>query len=220
MHRANRITAMVLGISLMSGTAYAMQNTPDPELHHIQTEWAHVVYQVKGHEAQVDAIEALKKEAAQYVADNPDDPQALLWEGIVTSEHAAIASVFHQLGLAKDARDIFKQVLKIDPTGVNGAAQMSLGVLYYRVPGFPIGFGDDDTARKDLQFALAKDPDGLDANYFYGDFLVEQGDEAQARKVLKHALEAPVSKDRPVWDAGRRTEVRELIAKIDKDMKS
>ena len=220
MHRANRITAMVLGISLMSGTAYAMQNTPDPELHHIQTEWAHIVYQMHGHDAQVDAIEALKKEATKYVADNPNDPEALLWEGIVTSEHASIASVFHQLGLAKDARDIFDKVLKMDPGGVNGAAQMSLGVLYYRVPGFPIGFGDDDTARKDLQFALSKDPDGLDANYFYGDFLAEQGDEAQARTVLKHALEAPVNKDRPVWDAGRRAEVRELISKIDKDTKS
>lgn len=215
-----KLFALALGAFLSGGVAHADQARPDDGLHHIETEWARIVYRVKGHDEQVHAIEALQQEAADYVAAHPGDARALLWEGIVTSEHAAIASVFHQLGLAKDARDIFNKALSIDPSGVDGAAQMSLGVLYYRVPGFPIGFGDDDLARKDLLFALSKAPAGLDANYFYGDFLVEQGDYEQARKVLSRALEAPVDNDRPIWDAGRRAEVKELIAKVDAHLKS
>ena len=34
----------------------------------------------------------------------------------------------------------------------------SLGVLYYKVPGWPIGFGDKDKARDLLQKALAVNP--------------------------------------------------------------
>ena len=214
--KSARFAALALSACLMSSAAHA----DDSELHHIKTEWAHIVYQVHGHDQQVNAIAVLQQEAKTYVAQHPENAEAVLWEGIVTSEYAAIASVFHQLGLAKDARDIFNHALELDPSGVNGAVQMSLGVLYYRVPGFPIGFGDDDTAKKDLLFALSKDPDGLDANYFYGDFLMEQGDYRQARTVLEHALGAPVDKSRPVWDAGRRAEVSALIANATKELKS
>ena len=217
---AKMLAGAGVAVALLAGNAHAAQDAPNAELHHIKTEWARISYTVHDHGQQVDDIEALENECAKYVAAHPRDAEAVLWQGIVTSEHAAIAGVFHQLALAKKARDILKTALKLDPNGVNGEVQMSLGVLYYRVPGFPIGFGDDDTARKDLQFALSKDPNGLDTNYFYGDFLVEQGDDAQARKVLAHALDAPVDKSRPVWDAGRRAEVRKLMASIGGQSKS
>ena len=77
----------------------------------------------------------------------------------------------------------------------------------------PIGFGDTDKARKLLKEALAQDPGGLDANYFYGDFLLDQGDKAGARAFLQKALRAPHDGTRPVWDAGRRREVQALLAK-------
>lgn len=91
---------------------------------------------------------------------------------------------------------------------------MSLGVLYYKVPGSPIGFGDDDRARRLLREALALDPNGLDSNYFYGDFLYDQGDSAGAKSYLQKALRAPHDATRPVWDAGRRREVQALLVKI------
>ena len=46
------------------------------------------------------------------------------------------------------------------------------------------------------------DPNGLDANYFYGDFLIKRGEIDKAKAVLAHALEAPPDPARPVWDAG------------------
>jgi len=91
---------------------------------------------------------------------------------------------------------------------------MSLGVLYYKVPGSPIGFGDHQRARQLLQQALALDPNGLDANYFWGDFLYDQGDKPGAKAALNKALRAPHDSARPVWDAGRRKEVQTLLAKI------
>jgi hypothetical protein len=42
--------------------------------------------------------------------------------------------------------------------------------------------------------------------------LLEQGDYARACAVLEHALAAPAVADRPAFDAGRRDEIRALLA--------
>ena len=47
---------------------------------------------------------------------------------------------------------------------LDGSAYNSLGVLYYKVPGWPVGFGDKAKARELLQKALAINPKGIDAN--------------------------------------------------------
>ena len=86
-------------------------------------------------------------------------------------------------------------------------------MLYYKVPGSPLAWGDDDKAARLLKQALSVDPNGLDSNYFYGDYLLKQGDKAGARAYLQKALRAPHDAARPVWDAGRRREVRALLGK-------
>jgi tetratricopeptide (TPR) repeat protein len=102
----------------------------------------------------------------------------------------------------------------INPRVADGGAAMSLGVLYYKVPGWPIGFGSTAKARHYFQQALAQDPRGLDNNFFYGDFLSQEGNKASAKQYLQRALQAPANPDRPVWDAGRRAEVKALLAKL------
>jgi len=179
----------------------------------INNGWAHIAYEVKGSSTQTKALDALAKQAAALVARYPGKAEPLLWQGIVTSEQANRANIFHKLGLATRARDLIARAYKIDPKAANGGAAMSLGVLYYKVPGSPIGFGDKDRARTLLKEALALDPGGLDANYFYADFLLDQGDKAGARSFAQKALRAPTDPTRPVWDAGRRREVRALLAK-------
>lgn len=175
--------------------------------------WAHITYEVKGSSTQTKALDKLAKEAATIVARYPGQAEPLLWQGIIVSEQANRANFFHKLGLATKARDILQKAYSIDPKAAQGGAAMSLGVLYYKVPGSPLAWGDDDKAGRLLKQALALDPDGLDANYFYGDYLLDQGDKAGARTHLQKALRAPRDPNRPVWDAGRRREVRALLAK-------
>ena len=126
-----------------------------------------------------------------------------------------MAPIIHKLGFASTARKLFEQAEAIGGAGPDGAVAMCLGVIYYKVPGFPMGFGNVDKARRYLETALTKSPDGLDANFFYGDFLIKRGEKDKARTVLTHALSVPHDSNRPVWDAGRRAEVRALLAKID-----
>ncbi|MXO58389.1 tetratricopeptide repeat protein [Altererythrobacter salegens] len=184
------------------------------EVKSINDSWAHITYEVKGSSTQTKALDKLADQAAALVAKYPGQAEPLLWQGIVVSEQANRANVFHKLGLATRARDIIAKAYSIDPKAAGGGAAMSLGVLYYKVPGSPIGFGDDERAKRLLREALTLDPAGLDANYFYGDFLLDQGDKAGAKTYLQKALKAPHDPARPAWDAGRRREATALLNKI------
>lgn len=190
------------------------------DIRHLEQEWARIKYQVKDEDAQLNQLEALAKEAAVIGERYPGRAEPLVWNGVITSTEAGLASSFSALGLAKAARTMFEQAGQIDPKVLDGAVPTSLGSLYYLVPGFPLGFGDDDKARSYLEQGVAMSPDGLDSNFFYGDFLFGQGEYEKAEHVLNHALLAPAHPDRPVWDAGRRTEIRALLGKIKEKLAS
>lgn len=217
MNRIVRAVALVAAMAGVAGTASA-SNDPamDAQVMRISNDWAHIRYQVPNRDAQYNQLAALEHKAAEVVQRYPNRAEPLLWEGIVVSEEAARASVLRQLGLATRARDILTRAYAIDPKVADGGAAMSLGVLYYKVPGFPIGFGSTKRAREFFQKALALDPNGLDNNFFYGDFLYSEGEKEEAKRYLARALKAPVDPRRQVWDAGRRAEIRALIAKIDR----
>ncbi len=212
-----RWAALVCSAALATASAAMASNNPamDAAVKRINDQWAHIRYQVHDRDEQYRELDALAGQAAQVAAHYPGRAEPLLWQGIVTSEEAARANILHQLGLARHAREILERAQAIDPTIADGGVKMSLGVLYYRVPGFPIGFGSTAKARALLEAALKQDPSGLDNNFFYADFLNDEGQPAKARVYAARALQAPVNPARPVWDAGRRAEVRTLLAKID-----
>ena len=109
---------------------------------------------------------------------------------------------------------MYEASIAIDASALDGSAYNSLGVLYYKVPGWPLGFGDKDKARELLQKALAINPKGIDPNFFYGEYLAETKQADEAVSYLERALQAPPRPGRQVADSGRREEVRALLAKI------
>lgn len=184
----------------------------DPEaVRSLQQRWAEAKYAAEG-AAQQQQFESLAADAAQVKARSPGDPDALIWEGIILASYAGAKGGLGALSLCKSARADFEAALEIDPGAMGGSAYTSLGSLYYQVPGWPLGFGNDDKARELLLKGLAVNPDGIDANYFYGDFLLEQGEYADAVPVLEKALAAPARPGRELADQGRRTEVEQALA--------
>lgn len=174
--------------------------------------WASITYTMNGSSHQTVALDRLAVQAAALVRKYPNQAEPLLWQGIVVSEQANRANIFHKLGLATRAKDIIARAYALDHHAANGGAAMSLGVLYYKVPGSPIGFGDKERAGRLLREALALDPAGLDANYFMADYMLDQGNKLAARGFLQRAQQAPRDPARPIWDAGRRREVQALMA--------
>lgn len=183
----------------------------DEEVRSLQRQWEEIKYRRLPSE-QEKAFEALAKTADAVRAKYSTRAETQIWYGIIAASYAGARGGLGALGLVKEAKKALELALEIDPKALDGSAYTSLGSLYYQVPGWPIGFGDDDKAREMLQKALALNPDGIDANYFLGDFLYRKGEHEPARRALEKALQAPPRPDRPLADEGRRREAAALLA--------
>lgn len=206
---------LLIGCALFSSSAFAAEPNAvfDNGLANIQQRWAEISYRTdKDHK--VAEFEALAKQAEQFAAAYPQRAEALIWQGIVVSTWAGAKGGLGALSLVEQAKALFETSLRLDERALQGSAYTSLGSLYYQAPGWPIGFGDDDKAQGFLQKALAINPRGIDANYFYADFLIDQGNYKQANVYLNRALQAPPRADRALADQGRREEIRQRLAQL------
>lgn len=188
--------------------------TVDPDLAALQQQWAVIKYQTADKQAQEKAIAELATIADAMVQSKPGQAEFLIWKGIILATKAGIDGGLGALGDAKDARDALLAAEKINPNALDGSVYTSLGSLYYKVPAWPVGFGDDEKAKAYLEKAMSINPHGIDPNYFYGDYLFEQGDYTGAKTALERALAAPARPGRELADKGRVEEIRSLLSQI------
>ena len=195
---------------LAGGAAWAGM---DEDVAGVRQAWERIKYELPAKQQEA-AFEKLAKTSEKLVAQYPKRAEPAIWHGIIEASYAGAKGGLGALPLAKSAKKSFEQAIALDPNALDGSAYTSLGSLYYQVPGWPIGFGDDKKALEMLQKGLALNPGGIDPNYFYGDFLFRSGDYAGAEQALRKALQAPPREDRKLADDGRRREVNELLEKI------
>ena len=183
------------------------------EITQLQRQWAQIKYTLdrKEHEA---ALAQLATKAAAIRETQPANADAHLWEGIILSTYAGSIGSLRALSAVEQSRSALEQSIKIDPRASNGAAHTYLGTLYYLVPEWPIAFGDFETARKYLDKAIELNPDDIDANYFYADFLRKQKKYEQAEAAFNKAIYAPARPGRDLADEGRRNDAKEGLEKI------
>lgn len=201
---------LLLSFIAASTTVFADEKL-DAEITKIQHGWAKANYQTSK-DAQEQAFKTLVEQAHQVTANNQNSPEAMIWEAIALSGYAKTLGPIRSLSAlkyAEQSRDLLLSTEKINPQALQGSAYTSLGSLYYRVPGWPIGFGDKKKAREYLEKALQVNPEGIDTNYFYADFLNGQGEYAKAIEYYKKALAAPARVGREDADAGRKKDIEE-----------
>ncbi len=185
----------------------------DDAVAELQRDWEVIRYQTAAPERE-KRFEALAARARKVSETFPGRGEPLVWEGIVVSSLAGEKGGLGALALVKQAKALYEQAIRIDGNVLDGSAYNSLGVLYYKVPGWPVGFGDKAKAGELLQKALAINPAGIDPNFFYGEYLVETKHPDRAIAYLERALQAPDRPGRQVADTGRREEARALLEKI------
>jgi tetratricopeptide (TPR) repeat protein len=179
----------------------------------LQKGWAEANYTLKN-KAQITAFETLIQQADKAVITNADSVEVLIWQGVIKASYAGVKGGLGALSLAKSAKADFEKALKMNDTALEGSSYTNLGVLYYKVPGWPIGFGDDDKAKLFLDKALAIDSEGIENNYFYADYLIDQHQYAQAEAYLLKAQHAPARPNRTLADKGRQTEIAVVLQNI------
>ena len=206
----SKLLASILFLASVGSVSAA---APEAELLEIQQSWARINYSTNSAEQKAAEFGQLAAKAAALASSQPGRAEPMVWHGIALSSQAGAKGGLGALSLAKEARSVLEASLKIDATALAGSAHTSLGTLYHKVPGFPIGFGDDKKARKHLEAALKLNPTGIDPNFFYAEFLLDKGETALAIKHLKLAQAAPARPGREVADAGRRQEIMALLSK-------
>ena len=208
----NKLLAGLLALTFTLPMA-ALAAPLDDAVADLQRDWEVIRYQTPAGERE-KRFEALSAKAHQVSESFPGRSEPLVWEGIIVSSLAGEKGGLGALGLVKQAKAIYEQAIQIDDKALDGSAYNSLGVLYYKVPGWPLAFGDKDKARELLRKALAINPQGIDTNYFYGEYLVETKHAEEAVTYLERALQAPPRPGRQIADSGRRKEARTLLARV------
>lgn len=206
----NYIAVMAL---MQAGWAAADPNL-DASIQELQQEWAVVKYQT-AKDQQDAAFTILEAKAESAVQAYPQAAEPLIWEAIILSTHAGVSGGLGALSKVKQARVLLEKAASIEPNALHGSIYTSLGSLYYQVPGWPIGFGDDKKAEQYLKQALSQNPDGIDQNYFYGDFLRDQGRYQEAVTYLTKAINAAPRPHRELADQGRREEAKHVLAMVE-----
>jgi tetratricopeptide (TPR) repeat protein len=206
------ITALV---ALATGNVYAGPSVQDgtfaEELATLQHEFDQASFAGLEESEREQAFEALVEHAADFSTRYPDRVEAVAWNGIVLSTYAGEVGAMSAMKYAKAARSALHEAEEMQSDALDGGVYASLGALYAKVPGGFIGFGDDDLAAEYFEKALAVDPDNMDSNYFYGEFLVDQKQYRRAVAVLERALHAPAVTSRPLFDSGRRAAIEAML---------
>ena len=208
-------TCLLLGA--LSQSVWALDAADQQRLAGIQQSWAHIQYELPV-EQRVGAFEKLAGQATSFRQDRQSLAEAWIWSGIVTSSWAGAQGGLGALSKVKDARADLEKALALDPKALQGSAYTSLGALYDRVPGWPIGFGDSDKAEQLLKTALELNPNGIDSLYFWGDHLYRQKRYREAKVALQKALQAAPRPGRETADAGRRKEIDALLVDVNKKL--
>lgn len=215
------LAACFLVVSLSSSasekSAYANEKVPE-YLAKLQTDWAKANYDTPLKD-QTQAFTQLLDQLNQVQSQHPKDTQLLVWSGIIKSSYAGVKGGLGALALVKEAKRDFEAAIRQDPHALQGSAYTSLGYLYAKVPGWPIGFGDDKKAAKLLQQGLSENPTGIDSNYFYGLYWLDKKEYEQASTYLHKAQMAAPRSDRPLADSGRQKEISIALNTIDRELR-
>lgn len=219
--RLTRIQILTVFLPLLAACALLFMNRAhaapvDDAVAGLQREWEVIRYQTPASE-RGKYFETLAQKAHQVSTTYAGRSEPLVWEGIIVSSLAGEKGGLGALSLVKQAKALYEQAIAIDGQVLDGSAYGSLGVLYYKVPGWPLGFGDKAKAETLLKKALDINPTAIDANFFYGEFLIENKRKAEGISYLERALQAPARPGRQIADTGRREEIRALLSKAQAD---
>ncbi|EPS3385712.1 hypothetical protein ACVD22_000150 [Vibrio vulnificus] len=202
-------TASALALTLLSASSFAV--TP---LQDVQSKWAVCQYQVEDEDQKIKCLENLIMHNTAMLQQMPDNPELTVWLAINKASLAGAQGGLGALSLANEAKALLEKVIATAPNTLDGSAYTSLGSLYYKVPGWPLGFGDDEKAEEMLKKALEINPKGIDPNYFYGDFLAEDGRSKEAKVYLTRAKQAEPRLNRLLADKGRQLEIDAALEKL------
>lgn len=198
-------------VFLLLFTAPLSASELNSSITHLESAWAAAYYQ-RDEDLQKQTYPLLINKAAELAKRYPNAAEPRIWQATIMATNAALESSLTALSTLQRAKNLLEEAIRINPNALDGAAYVTLGTLYYMLPGWPVSFGDDDLAEQMLQASLKINPQGIDANYFYADFLLRQDRAAEAEEFFHTAAQAPVRKQQTFADTQLQNEARLALA--------
>ena len=187
-----------------------------PEINQIESQWARIYYEQINSE-QKDTYPELLKHITELSSLHPESQELIIWRAILLSTNAEHEDPFTALESINTAKKLLEYTIKKAPQTLDGAAYVVLGTLYYMTPGWPISFGNANTAEKLLQKGQEINPNSIDANYFYADYFLSVNQSEKASKYFKLAIKSPVRAEQKYADTQLKREAK--IALLDSEQR-
>lgn len=176
----------------------------------LDSEWAEIFYRLPSGR-QAEQYHALLPRIQAFRAQYPHRAEPLTLEAITLCTLAAADWGLDSLNRINQARQLLEKSIGMDPKAMEGTALITLGNLFYRLPGWPISFGDDDLALEYLEKAVRLYPDSLDSNYFLGDYWLNEEEFDKAIFYLEKAQKAPLRQYHQLSDRKVKREVEKAL---------
>jgi hypothetical protein len=203
---------------LAAVSTQAQARTIDETLLDIENRWAIALYESTEREKQ-EALASLLQDARAFAASHSSNPEAVAWHGIIARECTRTRCRARSKNLHKEARDALLKAEELDPYALGGRVYANLGALYSQTSSAFGGFGSQVKGIGYLWRAIIVDPDGLDSNYLYAEFLVGEKNLVEARDVLIRASETPIRSDHVRADRGRHKDIQALLQTVEERLK-
>jgi tetratricopeptide (TPR) repeat protein len=194
-------------VALLLLSAQCFADDLNRSLQAIESEWASIYYTAPKTKQEA-AYDALLEKANQLAGQYPSTTEPVFWQAVIIATRAEQQDGFTALSGIHKSRDLLLAAIKANPQTANGSAYVTLATLYYMAPKWPIAFGDTEKAEQLFQAALKINPNSIDANYFYGDFLLAQNQPNEAQEYFEKALLAPSRKEQLFADSKLKDEVK------------
>jgi len=206
------------GLLLAGLPAFSAAHAEDVALQ-LSQRWDQIKYKTADKKARVAAYEKLIADAKALAAKQPNNPGPKVWAGITLATLGdEVGALGGALSKVKEAKGLLEKGLALHPKpGLETSIHTTLGSLYYQVPGWPLGYGDEDKALEHLNKALELSPKGLDAHFWMASYLWDETRKyKEAADHFRKAIAAPSRPGREIGDAGRKAEAKLILAKVEK----
>ena len=178
-----------------------------------ESAWAAIYYR-QDNTAKVRDYDQLLLTIKNSYADYPHQPELIFFEALVTASRAEYIDRLAALDSIAYVRTILSQIITIKPTTMAGSAYVVLATLYHQAPAWPIAFGDDKKAEEFFKTALIINPNSLDGNYYYGQFLVAKNALKEAEFYFKQALNIPLRPTQLLTDSRLRLAAQQALTQL------
>ena len=204
-----KLLAAIFSCLLSSSIAWAAP--PAEEIAEtLKHEWEVIFYTMPSNRQAALYKEMLPKISA-FKSEYPGHAEPIIMEAIIICSLAASEWSFSALDNVERARDMLIKAIALNPKAMEAAAYLTLGNLYFRLPRWPISFGDNNQARKYYEAAVLLYPDKVDTNYFLGDYWLSEGNYEKALYYLDKSNQAKINPKHEISDDHIMQEARTAL---------